>query len=339
MMMAVMMCSCSQDGASDKKVPSRFAIGFDNGSVDNSVAVRGITPLEDHHSTMGVWGWETDESGEDNPIFVNQLVEYDAKKADWFYTPLKYWINENNYHFYGYAPQTTAATIKKDGGLISIPDVVLTGVNLQSVPSDTIKDSFMGSADTDWMVAREGIVVPGTYRYKVKFMMQHILSKFIVTMELGDVLAADSDLVKVELNEMTLGEWPSKGSFTQVLHYTPNPEVTEDAETVEWTLDETATPYTLATQPASAVSGKRSYVIETLVFPQYIKERVVTIRYSMTFSDGRVEKYRYTMRLDEVFKQFCSGNCYLLHFIINPECITFDSGVSDWAEEVKGVGY
>ena len=347
MMMAVvsvlfLWSSCSAGEAIDDEspvVPARVAIGFANGSVSSSVTVRGITPLEDHHSTMGVWGWETATDGTDNMLFRNQEVDFDSLKNDWIYSPVKYWINECQYRFYAYAPYNTAATITAENGQMSIHNVHLTGVNLQGVASDSLKESFFGTADTDWMVAREGVSVPGTYRYKVKFFMQHILSKFVVTMRKSDALAADSNVTKVVLNSMTIGAWASKGDFDQKLNHTPVPTDSADLATCEWTLDSAAVRYTLAMTESCEVDKTEKYIFESLALPQTITDDMcVKMRYTMTFSDGREEHYLYTLKMNEAFDVLCAGNCYKLHFIISPDCIRFDSGVDEWSSRQTGGG-
>lgn len=323
------------------RVESERAIVFDNGFVDNSVRTRATTPLSQHHVTMGVWGWETYPSGVDNLLFVNQLVEYrgeDDNVHDWIYSPLKYWNDDNEYRFYAYAPHdSTRASIDDANGHISIQDIVLTGANLQQPASTTLKDNFFGSGDTDWMVARTGQFVPGTYRYKVNFNMNHILVKFVAAVRISSDLANDPEQPQVTVTGLTIGHFASKGSFVQKFDHTPNPMDSTEIAAPEWTLDETAMPYDLVTDSVVTAQETSTYLLESLLLPQTVDGAAeIKLSYTIDYSDGRTERYVRTMGLDEAFGHFCGGCCYTITFIINPRVISFDSGVSTWECEYEG---
>lgn len=316
-------------------------ISFDNGFVDNSVRTRATTPLSQHHVTMGVWGWETNPSGVDNLLFVNQLVKYlgtDGDANDWTYNPLKYWNDGNKYRFYAYAPyDSTHVSIDAANGRISIRDIVLSGANLQQSASDALKDNFHGSGDTDWMVARGGQAVPGTYRAKVNFNMNHILAKFVAAVRIGSDLANDPEKPQVTVTGLTIGHFASKGSFVQQFDHTPNPEDSTEMALPEWTLDETAMPYDLVNDSVVTAQATNTYLVESLLLPQTVDSTAeMKLSYTIAYSDGRTERFVRTMDLDEAFGHFCGGCCYTVTFTVNPRAISFDSGVSTWQNEYGG---
>ena len=336
-----LMGSCTSDVLTDvQSGKEQYAIGFDNGMVDNNVLTRATTtPLSLYHSTMGVWGWESSANKKENPLFHNQQVNYVGEETDyhnWTYSPLKYWNNDCNYRFYAYAPyDSTLVSIVDSTGAFRIRDIVLTGVNLQDSATTTLCDCFSGTKDTDWMVARNGEFLPGTNRDKVSFTMQHILAKFVAAVRVDKSLAESQDVTKVMVNSLTIDDFVSKGSFEQ--KYTYNPDTTNIYEADEWILDETAARYTLAmSQPAQVLPDQTMYLMESLLLPQTVEEEAtITLNYSYTYSDGRTERFLYTTPLTKAFLQFSSCCCYTLTFVINPECIVFDAGVNNW-QDVSG---
>lgn len=340
MLLVLLLGGCSSDDVCQDNPGKRSVIGFDNGMVDNAVATRaGVTPLAIHHETMGVWGWEAPGDDSEHILFSNQKVSYDDEAGEWTYSPLKYWVDDAQYRFYAYAPYCPNASINAEDGKISIPDIVLTGANIQEPATTTLKDNFSGCADTDWMITRTGQFVPGTYRYKVAFVMNHILAKFVVAVGLGETIAADSCVTKVSVDDMTISDFASRGSFAQKFDHTPMTELCDTVPQMgneEWTLDSGAPRYSLALKEGCEVTEVSKYLFETLALPQVLKDDAeVLITYSFTYSDGKVERYLYSLPLRDAFTQFDSGSCYQLRFTINPRCITFDAGVLDWKEQVE----
>ena len=324
------------------RVESERAIVFDDGFVDNNVQTRAAitTPLSQHHVTMGVWGWETDPAGEENLLFVNQLVKFEGDSVDvhnWTYNPQKYWNESNLYRFYAYAPHDAMrASIDAVTGRVSIQNIVLTGANLQQPASHTIKDNFSMSADTDWMVARGGQSVPGTYRYKVNFNMKHILAKFMAAVRLGSALVNDPDNPQVTITQLTIGNFASKGSFAQQFDHTPNPEDVTEMSVPEWTLDASAAPYALSTASAATATAAPIYLLESLLLPQEVGDDIVAkLSYTISYQDGRSERFVHTLSLKEAFSRFCGGCCYTITFTINPRVISFDSGICNWEAEYE----
>lgn len=342
-MLLLLVSGCTSDVLTEvQSEKDHCAIGFDNGMVDNNVLTRATTsPLSLYHPTMGVWGWEILSDKSENPIFCNQQVNYvggETNPHDWTYSPLKYWNNDCNYRFYAYAPHdTTCVSIDESTGAFTIRDIILTGVNLQDSATTALKDHFSGTADTDWMVARNGEFLPGTNRQKVNFTMQHILAKFVAAVRVDESLASSTDVKAVTINSLTIGTFASKGTFEQ--KYAFDPETTNIYDNKEWTLDETATRYSLGmNQPALLSMDTKTYLMESLLLPQTIEdEATITLSYSYTYSDGRVERFLYQAPLtNKVFDHFSSGCCYTITFVINPECIVFDAGVNEWHDVLEG---
>lgn len=341
LMLLFLVGSCTSDVLTDvQSGKEQYAIGFDNGMVDNNVRTRATTtPLSLYHPTMGVWGWEIAADKSENPLFNNQQVNYVGEGTDyhnWTYSPLKYWNNDCNYRFYAYAPyDSSLVSIVDSTGTFRIRDIVLTGVNLQDSATTALRDYFTGTKDTDWMVARNGEFLPGTNRAKVNFTMQHILAKFVAAVRVDKSLAESQDVTKVTVNSLKIGTFASKGSFEQKYAY--NPDTTNIYEADEWTLDDTAARYSLAmSQPTQVLPDQTTYLVESLLLPQTVEEEAtITLNYSYTYSDGRTERFLYTTPLNKAFLHFCSSCCYTITFVINPECIVFDAGVNDW-QDVSG---
>lgn len=341
LMLLFLVGSCTSDILTDvQSGKEQYAIGFDNGMVDNNVRTRATTtPLSLYHPTMGVWGWEIAADKSENPLFNNQQVNYVGEGTDyhnWTYSPLKYWNNDCNYRFYAYAPyDSTLVSIVDSTGAFRIRDIVLTGVNLQDSATTALRDYFTGTKDTDWMVARNGEFLPGTNRAKVNFTMQHILAKFVAAVRVDKSLAESQDVTKVTVNSLVIGDFASKGSFEQKYAY--NPDTTNLYAADEWTLDDTAARYPLAMSlPTQVLPDQMTYLVESLLLPQTVEEEAtITLNYSYTYSDGRTERFLYTTPLNKAFLHFSSSCCYTITFVINPECIVFDAGVNDW-QDVSG---
>ena len=349
----LMLGSCQEETVlvDDEAVgqEARQAIGFDQTFIDHAFATRAGAPvaLSDYATTMGVWGWRSDAEVTDQPQFIDQLVTYNTTAAKWQYSPLRYWERNSIYRFYAYAPHQTEtnATVTIDAvtGHIAISDVTLAGTNLQD-PSTTAQQyvfSTVALGDIDWMIARAGKTnLPGRFGQTVDFTMQHILSKLNVAVRINDVLAADAGLTAVTVDSLLIRPFIAQGDFAQVLDHTPDATLASDRTAGEWTL--TAAP-SLTLRSAQNVSVTRTllYIMESLVLPQDIDLQTVKLCYTLTFSDGRTERYTYQMPLTDAFGptteaggQFLSGYSYTLNFVIGPDVIAFDSGVDGWTNSI-----
>lgn len=348
-LMMLLLSGC-QDGEvlidDDDIMPVASAIDFDNGFVDCGVVTRASSVLSDYSSTMGVWGWRSDNTTTDEALFLNHLVSYDAPAQAWTYSPLKYWEMHSTYRFYAYAPHSTAAnaTVAIDSatGRLTINDVTLVGSNIRSqataAPSSSLINTFAGLADTDWMIDRKGRTAKGSTHMTVQFVMQHILSKLNVRVRTTAALLADPGLSSLVVDSITIDNLAAKGSFVQQLDHTPVIDNAADMSVPEWTLDATAAPIALVSAKTVAPVAEWTYTLESLALPQAVLDtQSVTLRYTMTFTDGRVEHYIFNTTLADAFGpyteaqgEFVSGNSYTLSFTIGPDVIRFDGGVNDW---------
>ena len=361
--MALMLGSCQHDDVlvDDPFVSENdnYAIGFDNTFIDHAFATRtgASVALSDYVTTMGVWGWRSDNTITDQAQFDDHLVTYNSETAKWQYSPLRYWEPNSTYRFYAYAPHQSeasddvAVTIDSSTGHISIDGVVLTGTNIQNTPTTAQQYVFSAAAgDIDWMIARAGKTnLSGRLRQTVEFTMQHILSKMNAAVRINDVLAADNDLTAVVVNSLTIGSFVAEGNFTQTLDHTPDATLAADRAAGEWTLTgepaltlssaEDAVVRQLSDDPEEEITGNTYlYIMESLVLPQDVTDtQTLKLCYTLTFSDGRSERYTHVMPLADAFGpekdaggQFLSGYSYTLYFTIGPDVITFDSHVDDW---------
>ena len=73
------------------------AIGF--GTVDTRAT---LTDLQ--KDGFGVWAYITNSTVENYLLMENQLVEYDESENKWFYSPVKYWLDNTVFSFVGVYP-------------------------------------------------------------------------------------------------------------------------------------------------------------------------------------------------------------------------------------------
>lgn len=340
-MAAIMLSACNSDVLLDEEpstVDSPVAIGFGNGYVDNAVGTRAATyQLNDYAQTMGVWGWQKDETAVECQIFKNHKVENNGTK--WAYSPLRYWDSGSCYTFYAYAPHVSdqkgnAATVSlnESTGMISISGVTLKGDNLHDMtPSTEQKKSFKTAAnDVDWMVARAGQTAVGETHSTVGFTMQHVLSKLNARIRQSEVLTTDADIKEIRINSMTVDKLAAEGSFIQKHTATQGVKGIEE----EWTTGKTT--LTLNGAKDVAATTDWTYVLESLLIPQAMRAvSELTLVYSFAFSDGRTEYYTYRMALNEIFcniTHFISGNSYTVSITIAPDIIKFDTDVTNWTD-------
>lgn len=298
---------------------TEYAIDFVSGFVDSRVQTKAApVNLEDYNSTMGVWGWRSDESVTDEPIFLDQLVQYNGTK--WSYAPAKYWVRGSNYRFYAYSPKAdSGVSIDAESGMISIDDIVADG--------------------TDWMVARGGYsIADARYGQPVEFIMQHLLFNKVVRAKVGSSIAADTDIAKVVIESLTVGDFVSKGSFTQKLNHTPDVDNSQDRAVQEWTLDETAPSQRFTFNGSQALSTNYVTLFDALCIPQPMTEEMtLTVKYTLEYVNGRVERFIFSDNLRNIFAgrsfdTFLGGNTYIISLIIGAEAITFDAGANVWTD-------
>ena len=319
-----------------EKVTSReLPICFVSSFVDHAVT-RHANELCEHLPTMGVWGWSTGLSETEKPLFFDQKVTHNNDSARWEYSPLQYWQNGCSYQFFAYAPHQneTDATVSIDSltHMISIKNVTLHGHNLQATPTDTTKELFRDTPETDWMISRAGQTAIGTAGMDVEFTMQHILGKLNIRIKGGESLLARPYIKSVTVDSIVVGSLPSQGDFTQQLTHTPVMADPNDAAVEEWTVQASdlqikcTQPCTLALTP--------TYLVESLVIPHHVDaSSMVELYYTYHFTDGNTEQCRYRLPLTEAFTRFVSGYNHTLTFTVCSKRIVFEAGANDWVKE------
>lgn len=75
------------------------AIGF--GTVDTRADANLSTLKADG---FGVWAYISNSAQQNYLLMENQLVEYDESKKKWFYSPVKYWLDDTEFSFIGAYP-------------------------------------------------------------------------------------------------------------------------------------------------------------------------------------------------------------------------------------------
>ena len=308
------------------------AIGFTGCYVDNALT-RHANALCEHLRTMGVWGWCNGMWDDNTLVFDNQAVAYNNDSTRWEYSPLQYWREECQYTFCAYAPHQgdSGVEVSVDSAthMIHIHHVTLHGHNLQDTPTDTVKELFRDTPDTDWMVARAGQTAVGKAGMDVEFMMQHILAKLNIRIKADSALLRKRRISHITADSIDVGTLAAQGDFCQQLAHTPILSDSAEAGIEEWT----ATDTTLYINCAHACEMKETptYLIESLVMPQHISSQAtVTLYYTYHFANGHTEQCRHRIALTDAFSRFASGYNYTLTFTLKPHRIVFDAGATGW---------
>ncbi len=319
--------------AASRQVPISFA-----GSYVDNAATRHANELCTHLTTMGVWGWRNGMWDDNTLAFDDQAVCYNADSARWEYSPIQYWREGCQYTFSAYAPHQaeTDATVSIDPAthMIHIHHVTLHGHNLQDTPTDTVKELFRNTPDTDWMVARAGQTAVGKAGMDVEFMMQHVLAKLNIRIKADSTLLRKRYISHITADSLVVGTLAAEGDFTQQLTHTPILSDPDEASIEEWTTTDT-TLYIRCTH-ACAISAAPTYLVESLVMPQHISsDATVTLYYTYHFGNGCSEECRYRIPLTDAFSRFAPGHNYTLTFTLRPCRITFEAGATGWESGVE----
>ena len=320
------------------------AIDFGNVFIDNPVSTRAVTRLSEHTTSMGVWGYQSLD-GKENRIFGDQYVFYSDSINNWTYRDKRYWDSKSTYRFYAYAPHSSSVddaqvNITQSTGKFTINGVELTGANvLADGGSHTLKGSFRGVSDVDWMIDRAGKTGISGYRaQRVIFNMQHILSKFNVMVKTDGTLASDASTT-ITVDSIIIGKFKGQADFVQLLDHSPIPDDTQDLAMTEWNLNTGGSSYSLHSAEGVIADAQGMYVIESLIIPQpTTAEQSVKVCYTMSSSGGHTERFKSVIPLD-MFDRFVSGCNYTLTLIVGPDVISFDTGFEPWLHGVDAVEY
>lgn len=316
------------------------AIGFVGGYIDNPVSTRAtVTRLDAHMNSMGVWGWQKTGSDDESLLFNNQAVMYNNEKDKWEYSPVKYWDNKTTYRFFAYAPyesSVTGSNVTFDSDShVNITGITLNGDNVMYPQAQRGPlNNFSSVDDVDWLIDRTGQC--GTHAElgnMVTFNMQHLLAKLTVKMRTS-YDNAEVGMTGVRLDSMRIGDFIGAANFKQQLNHTPTQ--TDDYAS-EWEINAGAPLYKIESTRNAGIDTEGLYVLESLIIPQEVTgAQYVDIYYSVEYASDDVERFHYRFTLDQVFDKFMGGSNYTLILTVGADVITFDSGVSDWEDEING---
>lgn len=270
----------------------------------------------------------------------------------WSYQYERFWDKWSNYHFIAYAPADTTGNplrftygtatevgpIGTEGRDFIIPDYYLVGKNLQTPPTTgIINKGFNDPAghDLDFMTS-DVIDRAGTNQERISFVFHHILSKLNVSIGKTAIL----NTAKVTIDSLIITGLHDKGSYKESRY---------SATTSGWVLDPVNhdTCYSLyykvaAGDPelpdATGTIINPLYLIESLIMPQAVTDSVkLRLNYNITTGAGKYTEYfKYELSLDTVFPvNFMDRKSYSLRFTLNPDLITFDASVQEWADNTK----
>lgn len=207
---AAAMTSCTQNEVLE--VAENRAIGFDDVFVGK--ATRAANPTENsldvlQQSGNGFYVYGGYETVTD--VFADTHVTYNSNNTPkWEYSPIRYWVANQNYKFVAYAPAMGEGVTKSFayGNSVSTPPPATNDATLTF--TDVVID---GTADNqkDFIVAKSGVITPNDNNYNtaVKFNFFHALSMIKVTLRNGF-----ADGVKVAISNFEITGINTKGNFT-----------------------------------------------------------------------------------------------------------------------------
>lgn len=344
LMLASLVAGCQQreilTDIIGQEEEERQAIGFVGGYIDSQVSTRAnMTSLSDHMNTMGVWAWETYKSEPEQILFNNQDVTYNPSTGKWEYSPVKYWNKNTTYRFYAYAPYkdqvTTANVTFDDESHFGITGITLKGDNVMYPTAQReALNNFSSVDDVDWLIDRTGQCGTQAELGKmVTFNMQHLLAKLTVKMRTNY-----SGQSFMKLDSMRVGDFVGGADFHQQLNHNPSSENSTDMTAHEWTIDTNAPLYKIESARDTDIDQDGMYVLESLIIPQKVTaSQYVDVYYSAEYEAGSIERFHYRFSMDKVFTEFLGGNNYTLTLTVASNVITFDSGVSEWKDEVSAI--
>lgn len=318
------------------------AISFGNCIID--APTRSLTLLSEHTSSMGVWGWQKSADDMSLCLFRNQPVTFDASQHTWTYSPGRYWESGSSYRFYAYAPHSTevdggtTVNINESTGWITIEGITLQGDNTMSVGAmKQPYGNFSSVTDTDWMIDRAGRVVPKErIRQQVTFNMQHILSKLNVMVRC--TAGMEERGISMILDSMSVGQFPSMGTFRQQLDHSPAFNSPADQAVNEWQVYDSYPLNTIMSACNVQLDAQGKCVVESLVLPHSVGTDVkVKLFCSIPTGGGTSERVSYQFDLHEAIAQFLCATNHTLYITIGVDVITFDSGAAQWEENNKAL--
>ena len=112
-MLFAALASCAKEHTFIAPAESE-AIGF--GTVDTRAAADAdLSTLK--ANGFGVWAYISNSAQQNYLLMENQLVEYNESEDKWFYTPVKYWLDNTRFSFIGVYPREHFSTDTENHGV------------------------------------------------------------------------------------------------------------------------------------------------------------------------------------------------------------------------------
>lgn len=281
---AAAMTSCTQNEVLE--VAENRAIGFDDVFVGK--ATRAANPTENsldvlQQSGNGFYVYGGYETVTD--VFADTHVTYNSNNTPkWEYSPIRYWVANQNYKFVAYAPAMGEGVTKS-----------FTYGNSVSTPPPTTNDATLeftnvtidGNNQKDFIVAKSEVITPGnnTYNTAVTFNFFHALSMIKVTLRNGF-----ADGVKVAISNFEITGINTKGKFvtkSDAAFSAGDCGTWSEQGTVEGTSTFTDAGTTLnklwSTATSDDTNTSKAYSNEFIVIPQTIG--TVQVKFNVAVTD------------------------------------------------------
>lgn len=271
--------------------------------------------------------------------------------SNWSYEEPRFWESQANYQFVAYAPALVSNPLRYEyaaaGNLVGAAgndfiatDYVLTGKNLQSSgpQSAPINKGFnVNNQDLDLMTSAVETQA-GSNHNQVQFTFRHILSK--INIIIGKTAAFNNATITIDSIKIT--GLHDKGSYQESRYDISTPVdvsgwiVAATNNDPDYTLFYKVTDQVHPALPDASTSPAKVNplcFIESLVIPQTIPDGAkITLKYNIV-TNGRTEYFTYEAALKDIFTSFFDRKSYSISFTIDPSVITFDAGVSAWADQ------
>ena len=283
--------------------------------------------------------------------------------SNWKYTDERYWDKQAYYDFVAYAPKYAPLAYKyvaddsrvgaEGNKFVSTDDFELCGQNLQDKDETSefkhlaeimvgfTKDSVNEAGkDLDLMISdvvktqngKDYLNTNGNDRKDVNLQFHHILAKLNIAIAKTDKL----DDATVTIKSISLDSLKNKGRYDGEKWIAYDREA-NSTYSIKFNAANDSARY--AKIPASTVTDKKKYFIESIVMPQTLPDTCnLTINY--TIKRGNHEEpfiSRTNISDDAIFTTFQDRYNYTLNITINPTYITFDAQSLSWdKDETKG---
>lgn len=283
---AAAMTSCTQNEVLE--VAENRAIGFDDVFVGK--ATRAANPTENsldvlQQSGNGFYVYGGYETVTD--VFADTHVTYNSNNTPkWEYSPIRYWVANQNYKFVAYAPAMGEGVTKSFayGNSVSTPPPATNDATLTF--TDVVIDGTVNN-QKDFIVAKSDVITLGdSYTTKVQFNFFHALSMIKVTLRNGF-----ADGVKVAISDFQITGINTKGKFvtkSDAAFSAGDCGTWSEQGTVEGTSTFTDAGTTLnklwSTATSDDTNTSKAYSNEFIVIPQTIG--TVQVKFDVTVTDA-----------------------------------------------------